>query len=306
MPEKRTEDEIVGKTGNDKAMIMPSVQVPNIVYTRRNIRNAAPPRENCPLAERAKSDKYEEHVTSEMHIAKGTSPPSETIQSDNKLCKPDLLGNQAMDEGQSDDLQIDNSITSSHLKQSPTASENKPSLCATKENILCPDDLSTLHVEKPQIRSDVLGGYRNFAELDNPKSCWNPNPSSSENNCFSKEEQVISEPNPHGNKDFNDNLSSTIKFVGCYTHPMTVSSLLLSRRENEILIYVFCGPVVDRERTLFTYKVEVNESNVGCPSFIAYTSLLLPDPKHNFMREVSRSIFNFIIVPFCPLSLRSA
>lgn len=163
-------------------------------------------------------------------------------------------------------------------------SENGPCLRPLKENILCPDDLSESHVETPPSRSDVLVGYSNLAELNNPISYWDPKPSSCGNNCSSEEAQVISELNPHTNDDISDNLGKIIKFVGCYFLPMPVSSLFLSRRENEILICVICGPVVKQERTLFTYKVSVKEPNVGCPSFIAHTSLWLPDPKHNFIR----------------------
>lgn len=286
----------MGDTGNTETMSMPSVQVPNRVYTRRKIKNAAALTERSPFEEKTKSDNYGEPATSELHTAKGPLPASETIQmntSDNELCDPELL--QARDKVQCDDLQRDNSITNFHINQNLTITENMPFLCATDESILCPDDISVSHVETPPVRSDVLGGYGELAELNSLISCWTPNSNSCEENCFSQEAQVVSEPNPHRNVDLGGNESSIIKFVGCYTHPMPVSSLLLSRRENEILIFVFCGRAVDQERTLFTFKVGVKEPNMGCPSFIAYTPLLLPESKHNFIREVvSRLIFIFV------------
>ncbi|XP_054823161.1 uncharacterized protein LOC129321425 isoform X2 [Prosopis cineraria] len=286
-PERNAEDEVVGKTTNAEAIALPIIQVPIVAYTRRKFRTVSPPTGCCLLPENTKTDEDGELVTSEVNITKGTSPPSETIQlhtSGSELFEPALFGNQARDEVQSDDLQRDNSVTNSQIKQSSIMSENGPCLRPLKENILCPDDLSESHVETPPSRSDVLVGYSNLAELNNPISYWDPKPSSCGNNCSSEEAQVISELNPHTNDDISDNLGKIIKFVGCYFLPMPVSSLFLSRRENEILICVICGPVVKQERTLFTYKVSVKEPNVGCPSFIAHTSLWLPDPKHNFIR----------------------
>ncbi|KAK4263611.1 hypothetical protein QN277_029000 [Acacia crassicarpa] len=286
-PGRDTEDEIVGKT-NAETMALPSIQAPIIAYTRRKSRTVDPLTGLCLLPESAKTNEDGELVTSEIKIVKGTSPPSETIQlhaSGNELCEPVLLDNQARDEVQSDDLQRDDSVTNSQIKQSPGKSDNGSCLRDSKENIVCPDDLFVSHVEATPIRSDVPVGYSNLPELNTSIPCWDLKPSSCENNCSSNEAQVISELNPHRNDDISDNLGKTIKFVGCYFLPMPVSSLFLSRRGNEILICVICESVVDQERTLFTYKVSVKEPNIGCPSFIAYTSLRLPDPKHNFNRE---------------------
>lgn len=274
-----------------EATVSSSIQAPIISYKRRKSRTADPHSDCCP--QNSKTDKDGGLGTSEKNISKSW-PPSETIEllaHGNKLCDPVLLGNQESDEVQSDELERDNSITDSEIKQFLVMSDNGPNVGTSQENVLCRDDLSASHVETPPMRSDLLVSYSQNAELNNSIPCWDPKPSSCENNCSSKEAQVISELNSHRNDVINDNLGKIMKFVGCYFLPMPVSSLFLSRRENEILVCVICGHVVDQKRTLFTYKVSVMETNLGCPSFIAYTSLLLPDPKHNFTREVSWSRF---------------
>jgi hypothetical protein len=78
-------------------------------------------------------------------------------------------------------------------------------------------------------------------------------------------------------------------------HPMPVSSLLLKTREDEIHICVLCG-LTGQHRTLFTYKVAINGPNFGCPSGMAHTPIMLPDPKYNFMGEVS--CFSFSVFPY--------
>ncbi|XP_028803500.1 uncharacterized protein LOC114758609 [Neltuma alba] len=194
-------------------MALPSIQAPIIAYTRRKSRTVDPLTGRCLFLENAKTDEDGELVTSKINTAKGTSPPSEIVQlhaSGNELCEPVLLANQARDEVQSDDLQRDNSVTNSQVKQIPIEPDSGPCLRVSKDNILCPDDLSVSHVETLPIRSDLPVGYSNLAELNNSVSCWDPKPSSGENNCSSKEAQVISELNSHRNDDIGDNLGKTV------------------------------------------------------------------------------------------------
>ncbi|XP_019422414.1 PREDICTED: uncharacterized protein LOC109332026 [Lupinus angustifolius] len=149
-----------------------------------------------------------------------------------------------------------------------------------------PYDSAHLHVETPQTHSVFLGGQNNLVEL-NPTSSQNPNPMACENKCSgSKEANYISEPTPDRKQELKNDLGSNVKFVGSYLHPKPVSSLLLNMREGEIHICVLCGLPMDQYRTLFTYKVAVKEPGLGCPSVMAHTSILLPDPKYNFMRDI--------------------
>ncbi|CAL0330840.1 unnamed protein product [Lupinus luteus] len=154
----------------------------------------------------------------------------------------------------------------------------------------CSLEESTKHgkfeLETPQTHSAFLGRHNNLVEL-NPTSSQNPNLMACENKCSgSKEANYISEPMPHRKQELKNDLGRNVKFVGSYLHPMPVSSLLLNMREGEIHICVLCGLPADQYRTLFTYKVAVNEPGLGCPSVMGHTSILLQDPKYNFMRDI--------------------
>ncbi|XP_057420593.1 uncharacterized protein LOC130714687 isoform X2 [Lotus japonicus] len=211
-PAEKTQDGVVGKPGNAETMIMSSSQLPNLVYTRRKIRNTVRLQGNCSVVESTECDKID-IVTPEMHAGKGL-----------------LL------------------------------------------------DTSQIHV-------DVLGGPRNLVEL-NTTSSQNPNLFACQSLCSgAKEVGFISEPIPCGNPELKNNLSSNIKFVGCYLHPMPVLSIFLCTRGDEIHICVLCGLPMDQYRTLFTYKVNIKEPNLGRPSIMAHTSILLPDPKHKCIAE---------------------
>ncbi|XP_027346611.1 uncharacterized protein LOC113858262 [Abrus precatorius] len=151
---------------------------------------------------------------------------------------------------------------------------------------LCePDDSVGLREETPQTRNDVQGEHSNLVE-PNLTSSQNPTPLACENICVgAKEAQLISEPLSLRSQELKNNLGSSVKFVGCYVHPMPVSSLFLRTREDEIHVCVLCGLLMGQQRTLFTYKVAINEPSLGCPSVMAHCSILLPDPKHNFIKE---------------------
>ncbi|MCH82195.1 F/Y rich carboxy-terminal protein, partial [Trifolium medium] len=154
----------------------------------------------------------------------------------------------------------------------------------TKNDKLCePDDSASLLLETLQAHSDIPDVQSNLAELNH--SSQNPNPLSCENKCSgSKEAQFVSEPIVQRNQELKNNLNSNVKFVGCYMHPMPVSSLLLKTTEDEIHICVLCG-LTGQHRTLFTYKVAIKGPNFGCPSVMAHTPIMLPDPTYNFMGE---------------------
>ncbi|XP_073219859.1 uncharacterized protein [Cicer arietinum] len=150
---------------------------------------------------------------------------------------------------------------------------------------LCePDNSAGLIVETPQAHSHIPDVQSNRVELNT--SSQNPNPFSCENKCSGdKEVQFIPEPMTQRNCELKNNLNSNVKFVGRYMHPMPVSSLLIRTREDEIHICVICGLLMSQQRTLFTYKVAIKESNFGFPSVMAHSPIILPDPNHNFIRE---------------------
>jgi len=160
-----------------------------------------------------------------------------------------------------------------------------------------PDGAAGLCVQTPQTCRDVLIGHSNLVEQSLEPS-QNPTLFAEENKCFgTKEAQLISEPMPLQNQELKSNLGSSVKFVGCYLHPMPVSSLILSTREDEVHVCVLCGHLTDRYRTLFTYKVAITEPTLGCPSVMAHSSILLPDQKHNFIKEVSYFLLGSFSTP---------
>lgn len=163
---------------------------------------------------------------------------------------------------------------------------------------LCePEDTADLCVETPQTHSDVVGGLSNLVEL-NETSSHNPTVFGDESKCFgTKEAPFVSETMPLQNQKLENNLGRSVKFVGCYLHPMPVSALFLSTREDEIHICVLCGHLTGQYRTLFTYKVAITEKSLGCPSVMAHSSILLPDPKHSFIKDVSYFLFGSFSQP---------
>ncbi|XP_047170915.1 uncharacterized protein LOC124839211 isoform X2 [Vigna umbellata] len=148
-----------------------------------------------------------------------------------------------------------------------------------------PDEAAGLCVQTPQTCRDVLIGHSNLVEQSLATS-QNPTPFAEQNKCLgTKEAQLISEPMPLQNEELKSNMGSSVKFVGCYLHPMPVSSLFLSTREDEVHVCVLCGQLTDQYRTLFTYKVAIAGPTLGCPSVMAHSSILLPDPKHMFIKD---------------------
>ncbi|XP_059655666.1 uncharacterized protein LOC132302749 [Cornus florida] len=91
---------------------------------------------------------------------------------------------------------------------------------------------------------------------------------------------------PHMTKAHKDDPEG-VELVGCYSHPMPVSSVLLKTNGNAIYICVLCGILPDSNRTLFLYKVSIKEQNVGCPSFIGHMPIVLPVLRDAFGREIA-------------------
>lgn len=84
----------------------------------------------------------------------------------------------------------------------------------------------------------------------------------------------------------NNESKGFVELVGCYVLPSPVLSVFFSTKGDDITICVLCGLLVDMDRALFIYKVPIKEPMGGCPSFLAYTSIMLPILKDNFGRDV--------------------
>ncbi|KAI3970741.1 hypothetical protein MKX01_024388 [Papaver californicum] len=92
-------------------------------------------------------------------------------------------------------------------------------------------------------------------------------------NCFS----LDTEPN--------EDSTNIVELLGSYLHPSPVLSMQLISHGDGIHICVLCGLLRDRNRVLFIYKVPRNEAKGGCPSFLGYTSFILPGSGTTFARE---------------------
>lgn len=103
------------------------------------------------------------------------------------------------------------------------------------------------------------------------------------NNSEVADDSRLKLPMDMGDKD---KMEKIIDLVGCYVHPLPVSLVLLSMKEREIYICVLCGVSADK-RTLFMYRLSLEQQSLGCPSFIGHTQILLPTSKDAFGREVS-------------------
>lgn len=80
------------------------------------------------------------------------------------------------------------------------------------------------------------------------------------------------------NKDVksNNEMEKTVELLGCYFHPMPVSSVSLQSVGNEIYICVLSFATEDRVRTLFMYKISAKAPTKGFPSVVGHTPVILP------------------------------
>lgn len=74
----------------------------------------------------------------------------------------------------------------------------------------------------------------------------------------------------------NNEMEKTVELLGCYFHPMPVSSVSLQSVGNEIYISVLSVATEDRVRTLFMYKISAKASAKGFPSVVGHTPVILP------------------------------
>ncbi|XP_042501925.1 uncharacterized protein LOC122079475 isoform X2 [Macadamia integrifolia] len=88
-----------------------------------------------------------------------------------------------------------------------------------------------------------------------------------------------------------------VALVGCYVHPSPVLSVLYSNKGDDINICVLCGHLVDSVRTIFIYKVPIKEPIRGYPSFLAYSSIVLPILEDSFGRKVALERYGFQFTP---------
>ncbi|XP_040373477.1 uncharacterized protein LOC112196523 isoform X6 [Rosa chinensis] len=132
-------------------------------------------------------------------------------------------------------------------------------------------DLFVSHLEN-QVDKNVVD-HENLLQFKDSETSHKQGPSFS---CDPNSIPFGSDLKPH-NMELNNGLVGILEFVGCYTHPVPVLSVLLSTKGNHIYICVLCGLLVGKDISLFIYKVDIEEPKVGHPSLVGHTSVTLPD-----------------------------
>ncbi|XP_065860602.1 uncharacterized protein [Euphorbia lathyris] len=129
------------------------------------------------------------------------------------------------------------------------------------------------------------------SSLIQPTKCFDNKISST------KDIQGSSEPMMQRDLELDNELEGMVEFLGCYFHPMPVLSLVLRRKGNEIFICVLCGLLVDESRTLFVYKLVIEEPRAGCPLFVGHTLVTWPSSTYVFDKELALERSGLQITP---------
>lgn len=79
----------------------------------------------------------------------------------------------------------------------------------------------------------------------------------------------------------------SMELIGCYLHPNPVLLISLASKEDSLQICVLCGLADSDIRELFMYMIPLHGYRGNCPSFLGYTSLMLPSYKDPCYREAS-------------------
>ncbi|XP_021718369.1 uncharacterized protein LOC110686093 [Chenopodium quinoa] len=112
-----------------------------------------------------------------------------------------------------------------------------------------------------------------------------------------KEDEAESHPSCLKKQEFDDRIEGSTKLIGRYSHPMRISSVMLTRTPHEIYICVSCGLLEEKRRDLFLYKLSTSEPSPGSPCMVGHTSMSLPSLKDEFGREVAVDKFGLQFTP---------
>lgn len=248
------------KTGN-----VSFSQVPNFVYTRRKVQTIPPMKGN-------NSGPVSETIICKNNVPE-TYPSTETLQvgsSDDNSIKRDSYCAEAKIVGQSSLNAEKPSMNSRAVLNSmgPAVLQDQALLVGEKDTSY---SLDVSHLEN-QVGKNVVG-HENLLQFNDSETSHKHGPR------FSYDPNSIpcsSDSKPH-NMELNNGLAGILEFVGCYTHPVPVLSVLLSTKGNDIYVCVLCGLLVGKDVSLFIYKLVIEEPRVGHPALVGHTSVTLPD-----------------------------
>ncbi|EEF50725.1 conserved hypothetical protein [Ricinus communis] len=269
------------KDGASEISNISSSQVPEKVYTRRKVLNAEPTarKHNPPLLKSLGCRRLSDACILETT---GTLLDSEPFNDKNEVFYEDARVGRNLHVLPTDKT----AVNSNPALESPVhiTSVTQANICALEghdtSNIVVP---SMSDVEKPLHFEERLVGLKNTLDINGLGS-------QEEGKGFDKTssaQEGNSEIMRQWNSELTNELDGIVEFLGCYFHPMPVLSLLVRRKGNEIYICVLCGLLVEKDRTLFLYKLAIEGPRIGCPCFIGHTSVTWPSSTGIFGREIS-------------------
>ncbi|XP_050129574.1 uncharacterized protein LOC126606259 isoform X1 [Malus sylvestris] len=281
--DKRTVAEIGNESFN---------KVSNLVYTRRKVHKG---NYSAPFSESIVCRNNGDICVPESYPSTETLLALETLQmgsSDDTSNKRDSFCAEAKIGGHSSCLNAEkpSTISKGPINSSvPAVLQDQALVGASGENDTSYSlDLPVSRVEN-HVDKDVVE-HENLLELNNSET-------SQKQGMI-----IIHDPNsiPHHSDskshsmEFNKELVGNLEFVGCYSHQSPVLSALLSAKGTETYVCVLCGHLVDKDGSLFIYKIQFEGPSVGCPSFVGHTSVTWPMRKDYFGKiSLERSSLQF-------------
>uniref|UniRef100_A0A6N2M7V0 FYR C-terminal domain-containing protein n=1 Tax=Salix viminalis TaxID=40686 RepID=A0A6N2M7V0_SALVM len=288
-------NDISAKAETPESGSLSTAQVTKYVYTRKKVSKAASSTRKCNasfsesiICRNSRDDSIPETTRTLLN--------SEMFQMSSSVDEPHknaIFGARPMTGDQLNGLQMDETTNPNPLSESmlPFVSQTQTFSCASMgKDASNPFAASVSQIEKPHAYSEGrLVLIQNTSETNGPPvlsvklgttfSCYNTS--------SVKEVQTNTDLKLHRNLKLNNELDGIFDLVGCYFHPMPVLSLLLVTKGDEINVCALCGHLVDKNRTLFLYKLAIEETRTGNPSFVGHTSIMFPSSTDIFGREIA-------------------
>lgn len=280
----------VVQAGDSDISNLSNSQVPRKVYTRKKVPNTE-------LTARKHNPSLSESIICRKLVdgcvpqSTGTLLESGPFNMSSSVDEPreSFMGADTRVVGQLLDMHTDvTTLTSNTVLDSQATLISQTFLCASEgqdtSNLFVPP-LS--YVEKAQeLFEERLIEVQNTSDVNGTRTqkrgtgvCHNKTP-------IVKEVQGNPELEIQRNVEVNNDLECIVKFLGSYSHPMPVLSMLLSRKGNEIYICALCGILRDKRRILFLYKLSIEEPRRGCPCFVGHVPVTWPSSTDIFGRVV--------------------
>ncbi|KAE8648790.1 hypothetical protein Csa_007889 [Cucumis sativus] len=275
---------------------LPSSQTPNIVYRRRKAQNVSHLGKEY---KRQSNEGYDTSCLGKYFGAETSSLKSPHSYDINLFSIPE---NQQTEELRSEHpLREQSPIDCSYkttmkaeaglekrCHHSPTFDVDEASIRANKSH-----DSGLL--EKPVLKEDLEGCIDEGMIQHNNVLSINKYELSQEMGATLRDDSKNSYPSC--NVELYREAEGMSKIVGSYLHPLPVLSVFLSNIENVIHICVLCGLLVEKNRTVITYTVEVKEPKVGYPSLVGHTTVLMPTLEDYLGKEIAVERTGFQLTP---------